>query len=84
MNSTKKQILFYFIFANFLYSQNHNQKNNSNDSLILFERLQNENLNIKHSEKVEKITTIYNYVRHSNIFNMLIFYLLVKVKKLIV
>ena len=60
MNALKKQILFYFILTNLLYSQSYNQKNNFNDSLTLFDKIINQNLKLIQSEKIKKLTTSYN------------------------
>ena len=67
MNSKKIQILFYIIFVNFLYSQNENININSCDSLNLFERIYNANLNIIQSEKIKRITIIYDSQNKSEI-----------------
>ena len=60
MNSKKIQILFYIIFVNFLYSQNENININSYDSLSLFEKIYNTNLELIQSKKIKRITIIYN------------------------
>jgi len=70
MHIKKKYILFYFIFSNLLYCQNHTIQNNSLDSLNFFQFFQERhdiNLNIIQSEKIEKITTIYNSLDNQRI-----------------
>tara|TARA_B100001250_G_C19587806_1_gene694995 strand:+ start:191 stop:661 length:471 start_codon:yes stop_codon:yes gene_type:complete len=70
MHIKKKYILFYFIFSNLLHSQNYNLKNQVNDSLSFFQffkKIHDTNLNITQSEKIKKITTIYNSIDNKKI-----------------
>ena len=56
----KKLVLLYFIVTNLSYSQGLNDNQIFNDSITLFDTIKTKNLHIEQSEKIEKMTTIYN------------------------
>tara|TARA_B100000902_G_scaffold294999_1_gene281764 strand:- start:1750 stop:2211 length:462 start_codon:yes stop_codon:yes gene_type:complete len=60
MYKLKKLALIYFIITSSSYSQNLNDNHNFNDSIALFDIIQTKNLHIEQSEKIKKMTTIYN------------------------
>ena len=60
MYNLKKLALIYFIITSSSYSQSLNDNQSFNDSIALFTIIQNKNLHIEQSEKIEKMTTIYN------------------------
>jgi len=72
MHKLNKLTLLYFIIANLSYSQSQNEKQNFNDSINLFNAIQNKNLNIGQSEKIYKMTTMYNHLNgeHVNVFKI--------------
>ena len=60
MYKLKKLVLLYLIITNSLYSQDLDERQKFNDSITLFNEIQNKNLRIEQSQKIEKMTTIYN------------------------
>lgn len=60
MYKLKKLVLIYFIITSSSYSQSLNDNQNFNDSIALFDIIQTKNLHIEQSEKIKKMTTIYN------------------------
>ena len=60
MYELKKLVLLYLIITNSLYSQDLNERQKFNDSVTLFNEIQSKNLRIEQSQKIEKMTTIYN------------------------
>ena len=67
MHKLKKLALIYFITTNSLYSQNLNENRELNDSNTIFNNVQNKNLQIEQSKKIEKMTTIYNNLKGEGI-----------------
>jgi len=60
MYKLKKLVLIYFFITSSAYSQSLNDNQNFNDSIALFDIIQTKNLHIEQSEKIKKMTTIYN------------------------
>jgi len=60
MYNLKKLALIYFIITSSSYSQSLNDNQSFNDSIALFDIIQTKNLHIEQSEKIKKMTTIYN------------------------
>ena len=60
MYKLKKLVLLYLIITNSLYSQDLDERQKFNDSITLFNEIQNKNLRIEQSQKIEKMTKIYN------------------------
>ena len=60
MYELKKLVLLYLIITNSLYSQDLDERQKFNDSITLFNEIQNKNLRIEQSQKIEKMTKIYN------------------------
>ena len=63
MYSIKKQLLFYFILTQCIYSQN----NNLPDSIKIFDKISNKNLYIVQNESIKTLTTTYNYLKDKKI-----------------
>ena len=63
MYNIKKQLLFYFILTQCIYSQN----NNLPDSIKIFDKISNQNLYIVQDESIKTLTTTYNYLKDKKI-----------------